>query len=173
MARDIIALDALTANNLGTFRKINEVTLPTRWPESWYQDSLSSDQIVQLAYYTELPVGAIKAKAINTNHKGSSHSLSQQAQLNSKIVPNAVYLESLAVLKAYQHLGIGSKLLDYLIKATKDKFIHEIVLHVHVDNNEAIDWYSKKGFTRGEVVKDYYKEQGLENPDAIIFTLTV
>ena len=62
MARDIIALDDLTPNNLGVLKKINEVTLPIKYPESWYKQILeSSNSIVQLAYYSELPVGGDKS----------------------------------------------------------------------------------------------------------------
>lgn len=173
MARDIIALDSLTVNNLGTFQKINETCLPTRYNPNWYRDSLDQGQIVQLAYYTELPVGAVKAKPINTAYKNPTHETSLQAIINSKIVPNAIYIESLSVLKAYRNLGIGKKLVDYVVEETKKKFIHEIVLHVHVDNKQAIDFYLKQGFKQNEVVKDYYKEQQLPNPDAVILSLSV
>ncbi|ODV69703.1 acyl-CoA N-acyltransferase [Hyphopichia burtonii NRRL Y-1933] len=174
MGRDIIALDSLTVNNIGTFKKINEVVLPTRYGENWYKDSLNKDQIVQLGYYAELPVGAVKAKAINTSYKNPNHEASQQTSNQTNIIPNAVYIESFAVLKAYRDLGIGSRLLQYVIDKTKEKFIHQIVIHVHVDNKHAIDWYLKKGFTKDdEILKDYYKEQGLSNPDAVILSLSI
>lgn len=173
MPRDIITLDDLTVNNLGTFKKLIQVTLPTNYPESWYRDSLDSDRIVKLAFYSELPVGEIKGKLINSSHNIPSFEVSSSVQLNSKIIPNAVYLESLSVLKAYRGLGIGSRLLEWAIEEAKLKFVHELVLHVHVDNTDAIDWYKKKGFKEiGEKVFDYYKQQGLTNPDAVILSLT-
>lgn len=174
MARDIISLDDLTVNNVGTFRKINSVCLPTTYPENFYKDALNSDQIVQLAFYSELPVGAVKAKPINTSHRLASFETTQQTQPTSQIVPNAVYIESLAVLEAYRGLGIGSKLLEFLVEETKKKYVHEVVLHVHVDNEKAIEWYLKKGFVKEtELVKDYYKAQGLENPDAVVLSMNV
>lgn len=174
MGRDIITLDDLTKNNLGTFRKIIEVTLPTTYPESWYTNSLNSDQITKLAFYSELPVGQVKGKLINSSHKVPNFEVANSNNMNLKMIPNAVYIESFSVLKAYRNLGIGSKLLEWLIDEAKLKFIHEIVLHVHVDNQAAIEWYKKKGFVPSEeVVKDYYKQQGLSNPDAIVLTLTI
>lgn len=173
MPRDIISLDDLTSNNIGVFKKINEVSLPTTYPESWYKDSLNSDQIVKLAFYSELPVGAVKGKAINTTHKTDSYEVSQQLQLPSEAIPNAIYLESFAVLKAYRNLGIGAKLLEYVIAETKRRFIHEIMLHVHVENSQAIGWYLKHGFIKNGEVKEYYKEQGLSNPDAVILSIKV
>lgn len=174
MGRSIITLDDLTVNNLGTFRKINEVTLPTTYPETWYKDSLNNDQIVKLAFYSELPVGQIKGKLLNSSHSLPSFEVSSSNQMNSKIVPNAIYIESLSVLDAYRNLGIGSKLLEWVIEEAKQKYIHDILLHVHVDNKEAAAWYTKKGFKQiGEPITDYYKQQGLSNPDAITLSLTI
>ncbi|KAI5962430.1 NAT5 [Candida pseudojiufengensis] len=174
MGRNIIALDDPTINNIGVFKKINEVSLPTIYPESWYKSSLESNEyLVQLAYYAELPVGAIKAKTFSNNSIKSTY----QESINSSILqktPNCVYIESFAVLKKYRNLGIGSELLNWIIEETKKRFIHEILIHVHVNNEYALQWYKKKGFIQDEnIVKDYYKEQGLENPDAYILKLKV
>lgn len=174
MGRDIITLDDLTPNNLGTFKKIVQVTLPTTYPDSWYKDSLESNQVVKLAFYSELPVGEIKGKLINSSHNIPSFEIANFTQLSSKIIPNAVYLESFSVLEAYRGLGIGSKLLAWVIEEAKLKFVHEVMLHVHIENTDAIDWYKKKGFKQiGETVPNYYKEQGLENPDAVILSITI
>lgn len=172
MGRDIIILDDLTINNLGTFKKLILVTLPTLYPESWYKDSLNSDQIVKIAFYSELPVGEIKGKLINSSHNIPTFLVATSVQVNSKIIPNAVYLESVSVLEAYRGLGIGSKLLNFAIEEAKLRFVHEIVLHAHVDNTSAIEWYKQKGFIQiGDTVVNYYKEQGFEDPDAIMLSL--
>ncbi|KAI5948915.1 NAT5 [Candida theae] len=173
MGRSIIALDDLTVNNLGVFEKINEVSLPTTYPQSWYTASLSSsDVIVQLAFYSELPVGAIRARSFNNNQIRSSFAEAVNSTVLQK-TPNCVYIESFAVLEKYRNLGIGSKLLSWVIEETKNRYIHEIVVHVQVTNEKAINWYLKKGFEKQDLVKDYYKEQGLESPDAYILTLSV
>lgn len=173
MPRDIISLDDLTPNNIGVFKRINQVSLATSYPEQWYKDSLNSDQIVKLAFYSELPVGAIKGKTISTSHRSDSYESTQNQQLPSECVPNAVYLESFAVLEAYRNLGIGAKLLQFVVEETKKKFIHEIVLHVNIADSKVMAWYMKHGFTKSGEVQDYYKEQGLPNPDAVILSLKV
>lgn len=174
MGRDIVTLDDLTVNNIGTFKKIIQVTLPTTYPESWYEDSLKNDQIVKLAFYSELPVGQIRGKLLNSSHNLPSFESANQAQLTSKMIPNAIYIESFSVLDAYRNQGIGSKLLEWIIKQANEKFIHEIFLHVQVTNTAAIEWYEKKGFKRSEeVVKGYYSQQSLTEPDAVILKLSV
>lgn len=174
MPRDIVSLDDLTPNNLGTMKKINQVTLPCTYSDSWYQESLNSDQIVKLAYYSELPVGCIKAKAINTNPNDlKDFELITSQKLTPKMIPNMVYLETLSVLPKYRHLGIGKRLLSHLIEETKNKFIHEIVLHVHIDNKDALEWYKKHDFVEKDLIKDYYKNQNLLNPDAYVLSLKI
>lgn len=112
MGRNIITLDDLTVNNIGTFKKILLVTLPTSYPETWLKDAFNNDHIVKLAFYSELPVGQIRGKLSNSSHNISSFESSTSAQLNSKIIPNAIYIETLSVLEAYRNQGIGSKLLE-------------------------------------------------------------
>lgn len=92
------------------------------------------------------------------------------SQLNSKIVPNAIYIESFAVLPAYRHLGIGSKLLKWLVDQAKERYVHELVLHVHTENTDALQWYEKHGFRSSGVATDYYKNHGLNNPHAAILS---
>lgn len=173
MGRSTITLDDLTANNLGTFKKINQAALPASYPESWYKDSLNADQITKLAFYSELPVGAIKAKLVNSSHKVPSFEAATAPPPNN-IVPNTVYVESVAVLEAYRGQGVATKLFDWLVGEAEQRFVHLIMLHVHVDNTAAIEWYKKRGFVQGEeVVANYYQQQGLANPDAVTLTLEV
>lgn len=174
MGRSVISLDDLTRNNLGTFKKINEVSLPTRYDDGWYEKSFEKNHITKLAFYAELPVGAVRAKAFNSNQIGASYESNQNSKSVQEGVPNSVYVESLAVLKAYRGVGIGTALLNFVIEDTKKRFIHEIVLHVHVDNTEVIEWYKRKGFEQKlEIVKNYYEKQNIANPHAIILSLRV
>lgn len=165
MGRDIISLDDLTSNNIGVFKKINQSVLPKQFPDLWYKDSLDSSLIVKLAYYAELPVGAIKGRPINTKE---SFNL---AVLPSNIIPDAIYIDSLAVLENYQNLTIGKKLLAHLVEETKKKFIHLIILHVQEGNEHALKWYEAQGFVKGELVKNYYKD--LEDKNAWALKLEV
>lgn len=55
-----------------------------------------------------------------------------------------------------RHLGIGSLLLSYLIKATKTLDCHTITLEVNEHNIPAINLYEKYGFERIGFRKKYY-----------------
>lgn len=172
MGRSITSLDDVTSNNLGTLKKINTECLPTSYPVEWYKDLLNSDQISKLAYYSELPVGGVKAKLVNLSNELSSFDSVTNSKLVPKMVPNMVYIETFAVLKSYRNLGIGKQLLEFLIEETKQKFIHEICLHVQT-TNPAVEWYLKQGFEKKSTIEGYYTAQNLENPDAYVLSLKV
>lgn len=170
MGRNIISLDDVTVNNIGVFKKINEVCLPVSYSEDWYKKLLDDNLIIKLGYYTELPVGLIKGKAINKVGGLKDFDEVKNLKMAPKMIPDAVYIESLAVLPAYGNLGIGKSLLNHLIEETKKKFIHEIVLHVQTTNKSVIEWYEHQGFTKVDEIKDYYKHQGLSDADAFIYS---
>ena len=44
----------------------------------------------------------------------------------------------------------------------------EIYLHVQVGNDDAIEFYQKFGFVKGDIVKDYYKK--IEPADAVLLS---
>lgn len=149
-----IELDDLTVNNKNCLRVINETCLPTRYPDDFYASSLSG--FSKFAYYGEVAVGAIKAK-LNVP-QGSS-------------VPQGVYIESVAVLEPYRHLGIGKKLVQFVVDEAKKSYVHEVTLHVWTEMKETKEWYEKIGFSEKEVIPGYYKDQNLDNPDAVLMSM--
>ena len=83
----------------------------------------------------------------------------------SKIVGEG-YVTNIAVLPEYRRLGIGEKILGYVIDNTKAE-LEFISLEVRVSNIAAISLYEKFGFERTGLRKRFYT-----NPqeDAIIMT---
>lgn len=167
-----ITLDDVTTNNLGVFKTINQA-LPVTYSDEWYASSFDSDHIVKLGFYSELPVGAIRGKLLTVDSLLGNFDNFSNSKLVLKSIPNIVYLETLAVLPSYQRLGIGTQLLNHLINETKLRFIHEIVVHVQTTNSTAIEWYERHGFTQKHTVVDYYKPQGLDHPNAYVYSLMI
>ena len=83
----------------------------------------------------------------------------------SKIVGEG-YVTNIAVLPKYRRLGIGEKILEYVINNTKTE-LEFISLEVRVSNIAALSLYEKFGFERVGLRKRFYT-----NPqeDAIIMT---
>ena len=85
---------------------------------------------------------------------------------------NRLYIMTLGVLAAYRNHGIGKKLvqsvLDYFTEQKDEKFsqVDEIMLHVQSNNDDAIKFYEKMGFEKGELVEGYYKR--IDPPDCYV-----
>lgn len=51
----------------------------------------------------------------------------------------------------------GSKLLAFAIETAEKREVEEIYLHVQTNNDEALKFYEKFGFSIVNTIKDYYK----------------
>lgn len=74
--------------------------------------------------------------------------------LNYYLIYDRIEIANFNVLEGYQNKGIGTKLLDYLIKKYTD--IVNITLEVRCDNIKAIHLYEKIGFIKKAIRKGYY-----------------
>jgi ribosomal protein S18 acetylase RimI-like enzyme len=106
------------------------------------------------ALYNDIPVGAIRC-SLDVPQSHTS--------------PTRIYIMTLAVLAPYRGCGIGSTLVDHIIGQAQSMFIHEVFVHVWTENEDALEWYEKKGFKKNDLVKKYYHRM---NPpgDAWIMT---
>jgi [ribosomal protein S18]-alanine N-acetyltransferase len=72
---------------------------------------------------------------------------------------------TIAVRESRWGLGIGSALLDALIRAARDRDCAEVFLEVRADNPRAQGLYHRRGFAEIGVRRGYYKPSGV---DAIV-----
>ncbi len=75
------------------------------------------------------------------------------------------HLANIAVDQAYQRQGIGSRLLQEVIKIAKEKDVKRIYLEVRQSNFKAQRFYEKFGFYRTTTRKGYYED----GEDALIY----
>ena len=69
-----------------------------------------------------------------------------------------IYVSRMIVKKEYRNRGIGSEILEFLIKKAKDMGYSEMTIGVDKDNVNALHLYKKYGFT--EVLFDGADENG-------------
>lgn len=69
---------------------------------------------------------------------------------------NVMWLDYLAVLQEFQNKGLGTMLLDNLVKVAKKKNVK--MLCVFTDRNPAVIFYQKMGFEVCGEIKNYYRE---------------
>jgi len=75
------------------------------------------------------------------------------------------HITTIAVLPAYQNMGIGKSLLCFGEKLAKEAKCKKIILEVRVSNHTAHEFYLNAGFHDNRIKKNYYThlpEDGIE-----------
>ncbi|KAH9256972.1 hypothetical protein BASA82_001086 [Batrachochytrium salamandrivorans] len=114
-------------------RRLLESSLPVRFPDAFYQDLIR---------------GAMASFELYGDDDQSGELI---GHISWKLA-EPVYLYSLAVDVRHRGEGHGSKLVQHLLDRVEGK----ICLHVHAGNSEAIRFYSRHGFVRGDLVRNFY-----------------
>ena len=69
-----------------------------------------------------------------------------------------IYIQTLTLLAPYRNLSIASALLGAIVEAGIAQYgATSIYAHVWEANDEALDWYRRRGFEIGELVLGYYR----------------
>ena len=76
--------------------------------------------------------------------------------LSYSIMYEKAEINEIFVLNSFRNQGIGSKLLEYLLK--KCQFCENITLEVRKNNDSAIALYKKYGFKEVALRKNYYQD---------------
>lgn len=77
-----------------------------------------------------------------------------------------IHITNIVTKKTCRNQGIGTKLLEHLIKIAKQKNLPSLTLEVNENNKSAISIYEKHHFQKIGQRKNYYKQ----NENAIIMT---
>ena len=83
------------------------------------------------------------------------------------------HIGNLAVLPEYRRKQVATKLLDELLKGTKEHGTNYILLEVRTSNIPAQSLYKKFGFDEVVVRKHYYKNPDGSYEDAIIMSKNI
>lgn len=149
-----ISLDGVRDKNLMQLmqlKKLNTALFPVRYNDKYYADALASAEFTNLAYYSDICVGAIACR-LEKKEGGSVR----------------VYIMTLGVLAPYRGLGIGTMLLNHVLDLCSKKNIGEIYLHVQTNNEDAINFYKKFGFEITDTIHNYYTN--ITPPDCYVVT---
>jgi len=123
------------------------VSFPISYSEEFYKNVAKqhlNEDMNKFAYWNGYVVGAVCTR-LEPIQEGSTD--------------QRLYIMTLAVLAAYRSREIGSQLLQSILDyCDQHKTVTEISLHVHVHNQDAIDFYTKKfNFRQGEMIENYYR----------------
>lgn len=142
----------INKNNFEQMRQLNNLSLPVRYQNGFYARILGKLRHGRFAYYNDIIVGAISWK----------YDLIENER--------AVYIMTVTVFEEYKRFGIGSQLLNELIDIHKKmKEIQFIYLHVQINNDLALSFYTKNDFKIIKTIENYYTD--IEPKDAFLVKL--
>lgn len=114
------------------FRKYNYAAILT-----WFKKQLIRENIYSIVIKVEdQPIGYVLL--IHKKNKGGNPFLSSSY--------NVLEIDQMSILEEFQGKGIGSRTFDYIKDFAKGKGIQRIHLDVWLNNEEALNFYSKLGF---------------------------
>merc|ERR1712032_566692 len=121
--------------------------LPRSYHDKFYKDVLDAGELAKLVFYNDIVVGGVCCR------------------VDASPVGRKLYIMTLGCLAPYRRLGIGTKMLEHVLKVVQeDGNFASIFLHVQINNQSAIEFYKKFGFNIVETKEQYYKR--IEPADA-------
>ncbi|XKL65058.1 hypothetical protein PGB90_005144 [Kerria lacca] len=153
MKRSKIELGDITPHNIKQLKRLNTVVFPVSYNEKFYKDVLEAGELAKLAYYNDIVVGAVCCRI-------------------DLEIGRRLYIMTLGCLYPYRRLGIGTMMVQHVLNyVEKDGNFDSIYLHVQLNNDGAIEFYKKFGFTIVETKEHYYKR--IEPADAYVLEKTL
>jgi ribosomal protein S18 acetylase RimI-like enzyme len=154
MTRETVELGEVTVHNIRQLKKLNTVVFPVSYNDKFYKDVLLAGELARLAYYNDLVVGGVCCRVDLTEGQ------------------RRLYIMTLGCLAPYRRLGIGTKMWNHVLNyVEQDGNFDSIFLHVQVNNESAIKFYQKFGFSIVETKPAYYKR--IEPADAHVLQKTL
>ncbi len=140
-------------------RVINSILFPMAYQEKYYREVLSESSFAKLVYWRGSLVGTFSCRM-----QDSCGLLPAGAVTG--LVARECYIMTIGVLAPFRKRGFGSRLLDDIVASAREH--HEaacshaavplrIILHVHLANEMAIQFYLKKNFSVIATIPEYYK----------------
>ncbi|CAI4233110.1 unnamed protein product [Auanema sp. JU1783] len=140
-----IELGDVTQHNVLQLKRLNQNLFPVSYNDKFYSEILNAGQLAKFAYFNDVIVGAVCCRY--DTHEGRK----------------SLYIMTLGTLAPYRQLGIGTLLLKHVLDiGESDSSIHNLFLHVQVNNETALAFYKRYGFELVGVAEKYYKRI---NPD--------
>jgi ribosomal protein S18 acetylase RimI-like enzyme len=150
-----VELAPLTEEHMTAYKRLNALTLPIAYPESFYKETMTEP-------YHGITLLALWHSAPTLN--GTSGSVADPPRLvgaiRCRLLPSSqLYISTIAVLAPYRTHGIAMHLLQAIVKKAVDLHsVRSITAHVWEANDEGLEWYKKRNFDVLEKDDTYYRK---------------
>lgn len=145
--------------------RINSLLLPINYPDSFYRKILHPDSPISFSrVITWTDSSSSETKVIGgivcrLDPALAPDSTPQVPKFQDGIYD--VYIQSLALLSPYRGKGLVAEVLNEVIEsatAQQELRIASLYAHVWTENEEAVKWYSARGFRREDpAIQGYYR----------------
>lgn len=166
------SISLISQSHVQPLRRINSLLLPIHYPDSFYHKILSPDPPISFSRvisWTDNDTKVIGGIVCRLDPALASDSTPE----SPKYIPSSydIYIQSLSLLSPYRGKGLAAAVLNVIIAAAtaqNEVRIESLYAHVWTENEEALEWYSARGFKpEGAVISGYYRR--LKPDTAYIF----
>lgn len=161
-----ITITSIQPDHLPALKRLTSSLLPIKYPDPFYADAISDPTaatLSRIALYTPfdsnasippIPIGWIRCSL-------EPYPEATSPPQSSRPIYNRIYIKALCLLAPYRHMGVAAALLDSVLQQNEVLREHNalfVFAHVWESNEEALEWYEKRGFGREGLVEAYYRK---------------
>ncbi|KAI5855337.1 acyl-CoA N-acyltransferase [Tricharina praecox] len=140
--------------NLASLKHLNSLLLPVNYRENFYKDILTNPTDAALSRVAFWDSGISIVGGIRARWDAPETPPEDAAKRGGTI-----YLMTICVLSPFRRLGVALALLEDLLQTAEAWGVDEVFAHVWQENEDALEWYRKRGFTVDEgIVEGYYRK---------------
>lgn len=140
-------ISRVLAEHLEPLKRLTSSILPVRYPDKFYNAILLETEAAdfsRVVLYLDKPVGWIRCRLEPT-----------APESNTK----QIYIQALCILAPYREQGLATHLLKSVLQPglLRKYGVGSIYAHVWESNEDALEWYQRRGFKQILLVGLYYK----------------
>ncbi|KIW70704.1 hypothetical protein PV04_02949 [Phialophora macrospora] len=148
------AISPVSEEHLQAIRRLTATTLPVRYSDAFFKTTVTdpvAQQLSRVALYELEPIGWIRCR-LEPFAANSAFATKTNPPLSQ------IYIQALTLLSPYRTLGLATLLLNEVLSSATLLAEDPICIYAHVweRNEDALDWYAKRGFKRVLLVERYY-----------------
>ena len=147
---------SVQTDHLPALKRLTGNLLPVRYPEKFFDGAVNEiipATFSRVALVDGKPVGWIRCRLDPFPEPTEPPS-------ETKPIYNRIYVQALCLLAPYRGLGIATSLLNAITtpQLVRNHGIDHVYAHVWEKNDEALEWYDRRGFQKVMNVEQYYRK---------------
>jgi N-alpha-acetyltransferase 50 len=144
----------LTEELMPAFKRLNALLLPIGYPTVFYTETMTEPHhsLTLMALWHSTPLTDATSQETEKPRLVGA--------IRCRILPSStLYIATIGLLSPYRSYGIATHLLNNIaVKASKEHGVKSITAHVWEANDDALEWYKKRGFEIIGKEDGYYRK---------------